>query len=289
MGWDSSPAPHVFLLESFNSSASFKMSSPFIVVPTYRERDNLPRFTWRLWHAVPEARLLLVDDASGDGTPEWVRAHPKYNTQLFLLERAAKLGLGSAYVAGFEWVLERHKFDPCTAVVQMDADLSHDPNSIPALVDALEKADLVLATRYREGVRVTNWPLHRLMLSLGASMYVRMMTGMPFSDPTGGFKAFRPEKLAMLDLAQVRCDGYAFQIEVTHMAWKLKWNISEVPIVFEDRYAGTSKMSARIVREAMWRVPWLTLRGRVPARAVAAPKAATGETPGSTAIGDKPA
>jgi dolichol-phosphate mannosyltransferase len=245
--------------------------SPFIVVPTYRERDNLPRFTWRLWHAVPDARLLLVDDASGDGTPDWVRAHPKFNKNLFILERAGKLGLGSAYLAGFDWVIKRHATEPCSAVVQMDADLSHNPDSVPDLLQKLETgADLVLATRYREGVRVTNWPLHRLLLSLSAGKYVKLITGMPYSDPTGGFKAFRPDKLATLDLSQVRCDGYAFQIEVTYMAWKLGWKIEEVPIVFEDRYAGTSKMSHRIVREAIWRVPWIALRGKVSPRNVAA-------------------
>ena len=243
------------------------MASPFIVVPTYRERDNLPRFTWRLWHAVPDARLLLVDDASGDGTPDWVRAHPKFDRNLFLLERSGKLGLGSAYLAGFDWVIKRHAIEPCSAVVQMDADLSHNPDAVPEFLQAIEAgADLVLATRYREGVRVTNWPLHRLLLSLGASKYVKIVTGMPFTDPTGGFKAFRPEKLATLDLSQVKSDGYAFQIEVTYMAWRLGWNIEEIPIVFEDRYAGKSKMSAHIVREAIWRVPWLALRGTVPDR-----------------------
>src|ERR1700761_8427466 len=191
--------------------------SPFIVVPTYKERDNLPEFTRRLWAAVPDARLLLVDDASGDGTPDWVKAQPNYGKQLFLLERAGKLGLGSAYLAGFAWVIERHRTEPCGAVVQMDADLSHKPESVPELIAALERgADLVLATRYREGVRVTNWPLRRLLLSLGGGLYVRTLTRMPFSDPTGGFKAFRPEKLATLDLSQVRCDGYSFQIEVTY-------------------------------------------------------------------------
>jgi dolichol-phosphate mannosyltransferase len=247
------------------------MSFPFIVVPTYHERDNLPRFTWRLWHAVPNARLLLVDDASGDGTPDWVRAHPKYGSKLFLLERAGKLGLGSAYLAGFEWVIQRCAAEPCCAVVQMDADLSHDPKSVPELLRALDAgADLVLATRYLKGVRVTNWPLHRLMLSLGASKYVKWITGMPFSDPTGGFKAFRPDKLAILDLAHVKSDGYAFQIEVTYMGWRLGWKVAEVPIVFEDRYAGVSKMSGRIVREAIWRVPWIAMRGTVSPRVAAA-------------------
>jgi len=238
------------------------MPSPFIIVPTYHELENLPRFTERLWAAVPDARLLLVDDASGDGTPAWVKAHPQYNRSLFLLERSGKLGLGSAYLAGFAWVVQRHASEPCSAVVQMDADLSHDPKAVPELVHALETgSDLVLATRYRDGVRVTNWPLRRLMLSLGAGLYVRMITGMPFTDPTGGFKAFRPDKLASLDLSQIHSDGYAFQIEVTHMAWRMGWKISEVPIVFEDRFAGVSKMSGHIVREAIWRVPWMALRG----------------------------
>jgi len=240
------------------------MPFPFIVVPTYHELDNLPRFSERLWSAVPEARLLLVDDASGDGTPAWARAHPRYNKSLFLLERAGKLGLGTAYVDGFAWVLKRQATDPCSAVVQMDADLSHDPNSVPDLLRALAAgADLVLATRYRDGVRVTNWPLRRLLLSLGAGQYVKWITGMPFTDPTGGFKAFRPDKLATLDLTQIHSDGYAFQIEVTHMAWRLGWKIEEVPITFEDRCVGTSKMSMHIVREAIWRVPWMALRGSV--------------------------
>jgi len=151
--------------------------------------------------------------------------------------------------------------------VQMDADLSHKPESVPELVAAIGRgADLVLATRYRDGVRVTNWPLRRLLLSLGGGLYVRTLTRMPFSDPTGGFKAFRPEKLATLDLSQVRCDGYAFQIEITYLAWRLGWKIDEVSIIFEDRFAGKSKMSYRIVREAVWRVPWLALRGKVPPR-----------------------
>ena len=244
--------------------------SPFIIVPTYHERDNLPRFTWRLWHAVPDARLLLVDDASGDGAPDWVRAHQKFGRHLFLLERAAKLGLGSAYLAGFEWVLQRHAAEPCSAVVQMDADLSHNPEAIPDLLQVLDAgADLVLATRYREGVRVTNWPLHRLLLSLGAGRYVKLVTGMPFTDPTSGFKAFRPDKLATLDLSRIHSDGYAFQIEVTYMAWRLGWKIEEVPITFEDRYAGSSKMSPHIMREAIWRVPWIALRGTVAPRSAA--------------------
>jgi dolichol-phosphate mannosyltransferase len=239
------------------------MSPPFIVVPTYHELENLPALTERLWTSLPDAKILLVDDASGDGTPAWVRAHPRHGKNLFILERAGKLGLGSAYVAGFKWIVSRLAENPCSAVVQMDADLSHNPAAVKELIQAVENgSDLVVATRYRDGVRVTNWPLHRLLLSLGAAKYVKFITGMPVTDPTGGFKAFRPEKLAELDLSQVRSDGYAFQIEVTHMAWCLGWKISEVPITFEDRTAGVSKMSAHIVREAIWRVPWMALKRR---------------------------
>ena len=246
------------------------MGFPFIVVPTYHELANLPKFTEQVWRAQPDAKILLVDDASGDGTPAWVKAHPRYHTSLFILERAGKLGLGSAYVAGYQWLIERQATDPCTTIVQMDADLSHDPEAIGDFLRELEAgADLVLATRYRNGVRVTNWPLRRLMLSLGAANYVRLITGMPFSDPTGGFKAFRPGKLAELDLSHIHSDGYAFQIEVTHMAWYLGWKIVEVPITFVDRHAGTSKMSGSIVREAVWRVPWMTLRGLAHRRRIA--------------------
>jgi dolichol-phosphate mannosyltransferase len=242
------------------------MGTPFIVVPTFREMANLPGFLEAVWCAQPTACILVIDDASGDGAPAWIKAHAQYGRSLFLLERPGKLGLGSAYLAGFRWLREQGA--GCSAVVQMDADFSHDPAAIGDFLRALDDgADLVLATRYRDGVRVTNWPLSRLLLSLGAARYVRLITGMPFTDPTGGFKAFRPEKLAQLDLDHVKSDGYAFQIEVTHAAWRLGWKIVEVPITFEDRHAGSSKMSAGIVREAVWRVPWMALRGRRGGRA----------------------
>ena len=179
------------------------MPSPFIVVPTYHELANLPLFTERLWHAVPDARLLLVDDASGDGTPAWVQAHPRLQLARSSCSSArASSGLGSAYVAGFRWVVERQ----ARALLRRRADgcrpLPRSRRRSPDFLRALDDgADLVLATRYRDGVRVTNWPLHRLMLSLGAGKYVQIITGMPFTDPTGGFKAFRPDKLAELDLS----------------------------------------------------------------------------------------
>jgi dolichol-phosphate mannosyltransferase len=250
------------------------MSSPFVIVPTYRELENLPRFTERLWTALPDARLLLIDDASDDGAPDWIKRHPRYGQSLFLIERAGKLGLGSAYVEGFTWVTQQiRQGAPCAAVVQMDADLSHDPAAIHDFLRELAAgADLVLATRYRGGVRVTNWSLRRLLLSLSAARYVQLITRMPFTDPTGGFKAFRPERLAEIDWHEMRSDGYAFQIEVTYMAWRRGWKIVEVPITFEDRMAGASKLSLRIVREAVWRVPWMALRGsRRSTRTAAAP------------------
>jgi dolichol-phosphate mannosyltransferase len=237
------------------------MGTPFVVVPTFHELSNLPEFTESVWRAQPSARILLIDDASGDGAPAWVRAHPHFDRTLFLIERPAKLGLGTAYLAGFQWLRDRG--ETCSAVVQMDADLSHDPAAIGEMQRVLDEgADLVLATRYAGGVRVTNWPLNRLILSLGAAKYVQLITRMPFTDPTGGFKAFRPEKLATLNLSSVKSDGYAFQIEMTHAAWRAGWRIAEVPITFSARQAGTSKRSARIVREAVWRVPWLALRAR---------------------------
>jgi len=244
------------------------MPFPFIVVPTYHELENLPKFTERLWDAVPNAKLLLVDDASGDGTPDWVKAHPRYNRSLFLLERTGKLGLGTAYLAGFAWVVQRHKEDPCNAVVQMDADLSHDPNAVPDFLRAVAGgSDLVLASRYCGGLRVINWPLSRLMLSKSAAKYVQVITGMPFTDPTGGYKCFRRKVLETIELDAVDAQGYQFQVEMTYRTLLLGFTVQEVPITFADRVAGGSKMSRSIVLEAMRRVPLLRLeamRGRLP-------------------------
>ena len=237
------------------------MLPPFVVVPTYRECDNLPPFTQRLWASVPDARLLVVDDASGDGTPDWVKAQPQYGKQLFILERAGKLGLGSAYLAGFAWVIERHRTEPCGAVVQMDADLSHKPESVPELVAAIDRgADLVLATRYREGVRVTNWPLRRLLLSLGGGLYVRTLTRMPFSDLTGGFKCWKRETLEEINLDQIFSNGYLFQIEMTWKAYRKGAHIGEIPIIFYEREIGRSKINSKIILEAIWGVLTLPFR-----------------------------
>jgi dolichol-phosphate mannosyltransferase len=227
-----------------------------VIIPTYAERGNLPTLLERLRAESPKAHVLIVDDASGDGTPEWVRQQAQFNQSLFLLERSGKKGLGTAYLEGFRWALERDY----SFVAQMDADLSHDPAHLIRFETALkEGADLVLGSRYRDGVRVLNWPISRLLLSLGAALYVRWITRMPFTDPTSGFKAFRREALKKLDRSAITATGYGFQIEVTHWFWCHDFRISEVPIVFEGRHLGSSKMSGGIAREALGLVLRLAL------------------------------
>lgn len=226
-------------------------ASYVIIVPTYQERNNLPEFLNKIQSVLPQAHLLIVDDASGDGTPEWIRSQLQYNQSLFLLERPEKKGLGSAYLAGFQWAIDR-KYD---SLVQMDADLSHNPMAVPLFLEKLNHSvDLVLGSRYREGVRVLNWPISRLLLSLGAAAYVQLLTRMPFSDPTSGYKAIRIEALKKIDLSQIQTNGYGFQIEITYHFWRKNMKILEIPIVFEGRHAGESKMSSKIAREAFWLV-----------------------------------
>lgn len=197
--------------------------------------------------------ILVVDDNSQDGTGEFADQVARENSNVHVLHRAAKDGLGRAYIAGFQWALKRdYEF-----VMEMDADLSHAPEAIPAFVEAANDADLVLGTRYRAGIRVINWPLSRLLLSLAAAQYVRGITGMPFTDPTGGFKLFRWRALEALDLERIHSNGYSFQIELTHRLWRRGFRIEEIPITFTDRFHGSSKMSRRIVREALisvWRL-----------------------------------
>ncbi len=227
-----------------------------VIIPTYAERTNLPPLLERIRAESPQAHALIVDDASGDGTPEWIRQHPEFQKMLFLVERSGKQGLGTAYLEGFRWALQ-HDY---AIIAQMDADLSHDPAHLVRFQNALrEGADIALGSRYQDGVRVLNWPISRLLLSLGAALYVRCITRMPFTDPTSGFKAFRREALAKLDLHAITANGYGFQIEVTHWFWRHDFKIAEVPIVFEGRHLGTSKMSGGIAREALGLVLRLAL------------------------------
>jgi dolichol-phosphate mannosyltransferase len=229
---------------------------PLIVIPTYQEWQNLNELLPELRLKVPEAEVLVVNDASGDGTEAWLRAQPEFGTRWHLLEHDEKQGLGRAYVAGFRWAMERGY----EWVVQMDADFSHKPEDVPRLLEESRNSGaLVLGSRYQGGVRVLNWPISRLLLSLGAAQYVRVLTGMPFHDPTGGFKCFPRDVLRTIPLDAVQSNGYAFQVEMTFWAWRARCIVKEIPIVFEDRHAGTSKMSRAIAREAVWKVLQLGL------------------------------
>ena len=222
-----------------------------IIVPTFNERENLPGIVEALGKQPVD--MLVVDDNSPDGTGDMADEFAEKHKFVNVLHREEKNGLGRAYCAGFEWALEHdYKF-----IFEMDGDFSHDPKDIPRFLKAAEEADLVLGTRYRGGIRVMNWPLSRLILSMGAAKYVKWITGMPFTDPTGGFKCFRRSALETIDIPTVRSNGYSFQIELTHKIWRQGLHVEEVEIVFSDRQEGTSKMSGNIVREAVWMVWWL--------------------------------
>lgn len=228
-------------------------SGTLVIIPTYNERDNLPQVVDRLMSLPVPVDMLVVDDNSPDGTGQLADELAAANKRIHVLHRQFKEGLGRAYCAGFEWALG-HGFE---FIFEMDGDLSHNPADIPAFLEAAQNADLVLGSRYSNGIRVINWPLNRLMLSLMAAKYVRVITGMPFTDPTGGFKCFRRNTLQSLDLENVRSNGYSFQIEMTHKVWRQGMRVVEVPIIFTDRFQGRSKMSSNIVEEALlmvWRL-----------------------------------
>ena len=221
-----------------------------VIVPTYNERDNLPPLIERLLKLPVPVEVLVVDDNSPDGTGQLADEIAAKHPQVKVLHRQEKNGLGRAYIAGFKWALERdYEF-----IFEMDGDFSHNPDDVPSFLKAAQDADLVIGSRYRNGIRVINWPLKRLMLSMGAGKYVRIITGMPISDPTGGYKCFRRKTLQALDLDAIRSNGYSFQIEMSHKIWRQGLRIAEVPIVFTDRFVGTSKMSRKIVWEALFMV-----------------------------------
>jgi dolichol-phosphate mannosyltransferase len=221
-----------------------------VIVPTYNERDNLPMLVEALLHLPVTVELLVVDDNSPDGTGRLADELAARHPQVHVLHRAEKGGLGRAYCAGFAWALERDY----ELIMEMDGDFSHDPASIPDFIKAAENADLVIGSRYSNGIRVINWPLKRLMMSMGAAKYVRIITGMPISDPTGGFKCFRRKTLEVVDPQSIHSNGYSFQIEMSHKIWRRGMRIAEVPIIFKDRFLGSSKMSKNIFWEAVWMV-----------------------------------
>lgn len=222
-----------------------------IIIPTYNERENIPRLVPMVLAQDPRLDILIIDDNSPDGTGQVADEIAAAEPRVHVMHRAGKLGLGTAYIAGFRWGLERG-YD---WLFEMDADFSHDPSHLPQFVEALGTYDLVLGSRYLEGrVTVVNWPIARLLLSYGANIYARRITGVPLWDATGGFKAFRRRVLEAIDLDRIESEGYSFQIEVNLRVWKRGFSIGEIPIVFVDRTTGESKMSKKIIREAVWRV-----------------------------------
>jgi dolichol-phosphate mannosyltransferase len=235
------------------------MNQTLIIVPTVNERENLPRMAQKLLSLPAGVDVLVVDGNSSDGTGQIADELAAKHPQIHVLHEQKKNGLGRAYISGFKWALERnYEF-----IFEMDCDFSHDPDEIPNFLKAVSGengADLVLGSRYSGGVRVVNWPLKRLILSRSAGIYVWLITGMPFTDPTGGYKCFRRRALQAIALDAVRSNGYSFQIEMTHRLWRDGFKIAEVPITFTERVEGKSKLSRGIVIEAFWMVWWLWLQ-----------------------------
>jgi dolichol-phosphate mannosyltransferase len=222
-----------------------------VVVPTYNERENLPRVVRHVLELDLDAHILVVDDGSPDGTGEIADALAEEDPRVHVLHREEKAGLGQAYVAGFRWGLERGYARIC----EMDADYSHPPDRLVDFVEAAREVDFVIGSRYVDGrVTVVNWPISRLLISLFGTVYARVITGLPVSDATGGYNLFRREVLEEIDLDRIESNGYAFQIELKYRAWRKGFTFREIPIVFTERDQGESKMSGAIVREAIWKV-----------------------------------
>lgn len=234
-----------------------------VIVPTFNERDNISTLLARILEQDSRLEVLIVDDGSPDGTGALADEIAAKEPRVHVMHRPRKLGLGTAYIAGFKWALERDY----AYMFEMDADFSHDPGHLTQFLEAVEDADLVLGSRYNRGkVTVVNWPIRRLMLSYAANLYARWVTGLPLDDSTGGFKCFRRSVLQAINLDAVKSNGYGFQIEVSYLAWRKHFRIVEIPIVFHDRTEGQSKMSRKIVWEAIWmvwRLRWRTLTGKI--------------------------
>ena len=233
-----------------------------VIIPTYNERENIEKIVPQVLEQDPSIQVLVVDDGSPDGTGAIADRMAKENDRIQVLHRRNKGGLGTAYLAGFKYALEK-SYD---LVFEMDCDFSHDPKSVPRFLEAISDFDLVLGSRYINGGEVRNWPKSRYYLSYYANVYSRVITRLPVKDATGGFKCFRREVLEAINLDQVKSNGYSFQIEMSFRAWKKGFKIKEIPIVFEDRKAGQSKMSKKIVREAVWmvwRLRWWSIWGKL--------------------------
>jgi len=232
------------------------LKKSLVIIPTYNELENIPNLIPKILQKDEGLEVLIVDDNSPDGTAAFVEEESKLNSRVHLIKRNAKLGLGTAYIEGFKFAL-KNGYD---FIFEMDADFSHNPKELINFLREIESADLVLGSRYKSGVNVVNWPMKRLLLSYFANVYTRIITGLPVKDATGGFKFFRREVLEAIDLDNVKSNGYAFQIEMTYKAWKKGFRIKEISIIFIDRVKGTSKMSKKIVREAVTMVWKLRIR-----------------------------
>ncbi len=237
-------------------------SRALVVIPTFNEADNIPRLLPAVLSQKPDIDILVVDDGSPDGTADLVRQFQTGSDRVHLIVRRGKMGLGTAYVEGFRFaILHKYQF-----VFEMDADFSHDPAEIPNFLKEIEQADLVIGSRYTNGVRVLNWPIKRLLLSYFANVYTRFMIGLPVHDATGGFKCYRRKVLEAIALDRIHSNGYAFQIEMSYKAWKKGFRLREIPIVFHDRRSGQSKMSRSIVYEAifmLWKLRFQSLTNRL--------------------------
>ncbi len=227
------------------------MKKTLIIIPTYNEKDNIEKIINEILNLNKDVQILFVDDNSPDGTSDIIKSFNSLNINL--ITRKAKLGLGSAYIEGFNWAINNN-FD---YVVQMDADLSHNPSDISKLTQKTGEFDLIIGSRYINGISIVNWPLSRLILSYLANLYARLIIGIPILDVTGGFKCISTRLLKQINLNNIKSEGYSFQIEVNFLAWIHNFKIKEVPIVFTDRTKGESKMSKKVIFEAIYMVPYL--------------------------------
>lgn len=234
------------------------MGNSIVIIPTYNEKENIEKIIRKVFSLPREFEVLIIDDGSPDGTAFIVKELQKeFASKLHLLERAGKLGLGTAYITGFKWAITHHY----EYIFEMDADFSHNPDDLIQLYEACANgADMAIGSRYKSGVNVVNWPMGRVLMSYFASKYVRFITGMKIADTTAGFKCYTRKVLETIDLDSIRFKGYAFQIEMKFTAWKSGFTIAEIPIIFTDRKAGASKMSGGIFNEALWGVLQMKLR-----------------------------
>lgn len=232
------------------------MKNALVIIPTYNEILNIKKLIHQIIEFLPEINILVVDDNSPDGTGHYIKELSEKDSRVKLISRPSKLGLGTAYVEGFKFMLKNNY----EIAFQMDADFSHDPKELIQMLKEIEQFDVVIGSRYIKGVNVINWPMKRLLLSYFANKYTKFVTGIPVCDATGGFKCFRREVLQSINLDKIKSNGYSFQIEMNFKAWKKGFRIKEIPIVFYDRTEGASKMSKKIVREAIFMVWKLRLR-----------------------------